>query len=184
MLKNCIRSTLILLFLIGGPSGALADEANASAVAALSKLNPEEMIVYQAKNTKTPKAYVTVFTDMNCTYCHKFHQEIPKINEAGIEIRFLAYPRRGPGSETYNKMVTVWCTSNPKERKKVFEQMMDGQDIPAKTCDHKIDDHRSLGRQLEISGTPTIVFEDGYVWGGYLSADRLVKEAIKHKAKK
>lgn len=188
ILKKCVRHISYLLLLIGWlPFGlgcvfAEADDGGAR-IAALSKIDPSEMIVYQAKNPKAPKAVITVFTDMNCTYCHKFHQEIPKINEAGIEVRYMAYPRRGKGSDSYDKMVTVWCTDNPKDRKKVLEQLMNGENVPAKSCNHSIDDHRNLGRQLGLSGTPTIVFEDGMVWAGYLPADRLVKEAMKHKAK-
>lgn len=186
-IKHVSYTLLILSFLAGQSAVAANPSSSANAsdarVAALSKLNPKEMIVYQANHLKTPKAVVTVFTDMNCTYCHKLHQEIPKINDLGIEVRILSYPRHGAGSDSYNKMVTVWCASNASERKKALEKAMNGEDLPSKTCNHSVDDHRELGRQLGIVGTPTLIFEDGTMWSGYMPADRLAKEATKHKAK-
>lgn len=184
--KKCVNTLIVSVLMgvvscFGGSVFAVADDPSAR-VAALSKVDVKEMIIYPAKNAKAPKAFITVFTDMDCTYCRKFHAEIAKANDLGIEIRYMAYPRHGTGSETYDKMVTVWCSANPKERKDLMERAMQGEKITLKTCDHKVDDHRSLGRQLGISGTPTIVFEDGTVWSGYMPANQLAKEAIKHKS--
>lgn len=178
-----VRDTLVVLLFVAGQSVASSETDKASdRAAALSKVSASEMIIYPAKNPKSPKAFVTIFTDMDCTYCKKLHHEIPKANELGIEVRYMAYPRHGKGSETYDKMVTVWCSSDPKERKNLMEESMNGKAITIKTCDHKVDDHRNLGRQFELSGTPTIVFENGVVWSGYMPADELARKAIKHKA--
>ena len=40
-------------------------------------------------------ASVVVFTDTDCGYCRKLHQEIAGYNERGIEVRYLAFPRAG-----------------------------------------------------------------------------------------
>lgn len=189
MFKKSVQYTLItaLLFASGqamaeSPASGSEDPKAPARVKALSKIDTKEMIIYPASNGQ-PKAYVTVFTDMDCSYCRKQHQEVAKANALGIELRFLSYPRRGEGSDSYKKMVTVWCAKTPEERKKLMETAMDGNEIELKTCDHPINDHRILGRQLGISGTPTLVFEDGVVWGGYLPAEKLAREAIKHKSK-
>jgi len=187
MFKKYFKYTLAaaLLFAVGQTMAATSsDEAAKSAarVTALSKVDSKEMIIYPAANGK-PKAYVMVFTDMDCTYCRKLHHEIPKANDLGIEVRYIAYPRHGEDSDTYKKMVTVWCSTKPNERKDLMERAMEGEELTIKTCEHRIDDHRTLGRQLGLSGTPTIVFADGTVWGGYLPAEKLAREAIKHGAK-
>lgn len=189
MFKQSVQYTLIVALLFGcgqamaeSPASGSEDPKSLARVKALSKVDTKEMIVYPASNG-TPKAHVTIFTDLDCSYCRKQHQEINKANALGIEVRILSYPRRGEGSDSYNKMVTVWCAPTVEERKKLMETAMDGNEIPIKTCDHRIDDHRNLGRQLGISGTPTLVFADGTVWGGYLPAEKLVREAIKHKSK-
>ncbi len=189
MIKKSVKYTLIAALLFGfgqamaeSPASGSEDPKAAARVKALSKVDAKERIVYPASNGQ-PKASVTVFTDMDCSYCRKQHQEIAKANDLGIEVRILSYPRRGEGSDSYNKMVTVWCAKTTEERKKLMEAAMDGNEIELKTCDHRINDHRTLGRQLGISGTPTLVFEDGVVWGGYLPAEKLAREAIKHKSK-
>ncbi|HAH80198.1 MAG TPA: protein-disulfide isomerase, partial [Gammaproteobacteria bacterium] len=44
-------------------------------------------------------------TDVDCGYCRKLHNEMAQINELGIEVRYLAYPRAGVDSDTHDKMV-------------------------------------------------------------------------------
>jgi len=45
----------------------------------------------------TPKVLATlfVFTDIDCGYCRKFHKEVPVLNQAGISVRYLSFPRTG-----------------------------------------------------------------------------------------
>lgn len=190
MLKKLVKYTFagVLLLVVGQAMAAdnvssSESEQAAGRLKTLSKINLDDIIIYPAKNPKAPKAVVTIFTDIDCTYCRKLHDEISKVNDLGIEVHYVGYPRHGKGSKTYTKMVTVWCSTNPKDRKDMMEKAMHGEELPSKTCDHKVDDHRLLGRQLGLSGTPTIIFADGTVWSGYLPAERLVREAMKHSKK-
>jgi thiol:disulfide interchange protein DsbC len=70
-------------------------------VEAVSDLNLEEMIIFGPEN---PKAHVYVFTDVDCYYCQKLHQEVPELTKLGIEVRYLAYPRAGVGSPVYQSI--------------------------------------------------------------------------------
>ena len=54
------------------------------------------------------KEIVYVFTDVNCGYSRMLHQDIGQLNDLGIEVRYLAFPRGGPGTSTYDKMVSIW----------------------------------------------------------------------------
>ena len=174
-------SILLCLFLAIGQCWA-ADEGDdpSDQVAAVSKKKAAAVnhasgaIVYKPANVK---AVVTIFTDLDCAYCKKQHEETAAAVEQGIEIRYLAYPRRGKGSSTYNRMVSVWCS---KDKAAALSEAMEGGSVAVKTCKHPIDSQYAYGRKLGIAGTPTIIFEDGTIYGGYLSADRLVREAIKH----
>lgn len=143
-------------------------------VSVLRRLNASEMVIYRPKKVK---AVVTVFTDADCSYCRKLHAEIPGLMDRGIELRYLAYPRHGKGSETYAKMESVWCSNDPKS---IMTEMMEGKHIQPITCRNTIPEQLILGEKLGISGTPTLVFADGSVWAGYLTAEKLAKEAIKH----
>ena len=62
----------------------------------------EDMIVFKPKG-KT-KAVLNVFTDVDCGYCRKLHREVSQLNDFGIEVRYLAYPRL----ESSSKPITKW----------------------------------------------------------------------------
>jgi thiol:disulfide interchange protein DsbC len=146
-------------------------------VSVLKGLSPKEMVIYRPS---VVKGVVTVFTDADCSYCRKLHAEIPRLLDLGIELRYLAYPRQGVGSPTYTKMESVWCS---KDRKEMMTKVMEGKHVQPLTCRNTIGEQLLLGEKLGISGTPTLVFADGTLWGGYLSAERLAAEAIKHSLK-
>lgn len=133
----------------------------------LAKVPEEEMIVF------TPdviKASITVFTDVDCTYCRALHRDLEKLMAAGIQVRYMAYPRGGVDAESYTKMISVWCSD---DRKKTLTQAKNGQNIPERNCDSPILSHYQLGNEFGISGTPALVFPDGRVIPGYLETDRL-----------
>lgn len=117
-----------------------------------------------------PKAAVYVFTDVDCGYCRKLHQEVPALNAKGIEVHYLAYPRAGVGSPSYDKIVSAWCAA---DRQTALTELKAGKNIKAQTCANPVEDQYALGRQMGISGTPAIVFEDGTLLPGYMPADEL-----------
>ena len=125
------------------------------------------MIIFEPEEIK---ASITVFTDVDCTYCRKLHSEIEKILEYGIKVRYLAYPRGGESADAYEKMISVWCSDN---REKSFEQAKNGQNIPGKKCSTPILEHYALGNEFGVNGTPAIVFPDGQLIPGYIEASRL-----------
>ncbi len=116
------------------------------------------------------KAALYVFTDVDCGYCRKLHQEVPALNAKGIEVRYLAYPRAGVGSKSYDKIVSAWCAD---DRQDALTRLKAGQAVADRTCANPVADQYGLGRQLGISGTPAIVLEDGTLLPGYMPADQL-----------
>jgi thiol:disulfide interchange protein DsbC len=128
----------------------------------------KDMAVFPAQGNR--RAVVTVFTDVDCGYCRKLHMEVPRLNQMGVEVRYLAYPRTGVGSPSYDKLVTAWCSSN---RQDAITRMKRGEDLPMKTCDNPVAREYELGRMAGLQGTPAIVLEDGRMLPGYMSADEL-----------
>ena len=45
-----------------------------------------------------PTFELTVFTDIDCGYCRKLHDQVEEYNEHGIAIKYMAFPRAGIGS--------------------------------------------------------------------------------------
>ena len=127
----------------------------------------EEMIVFTPEQTK---ASITVFTDVDCTYCRKLHGDLDELLARGIEVRYIAYPRGGENAASYDKMISVWCSD---DRKRSLTQAKNGQNLPSRDCTSPVLSHHAVGNQLGISGTPALILPDGRVVPGYLDADRL-----------
>lgn len=118
-----------------------------------------------------PKYKVTVFTDFDCGYCRKLHSEIAQINKLGIEVDYLFFPRSGPNTPSFDKAVSVWCA---KDRQAAFTAAKAGVDPAPLKCANPIADQFTLGTQVGVNGTPTILAPDGTRIGGYLPPDQLL----------
>jgi thiol:disulfide interchange protein DsbC len=130
----------------------------------------DDMVVF-ATGGET-KAVINVFTDVDCGYCRKLHQEVPRLNELGVEVRYLAYPRAGIGSNSYQKIVSAWCAADPRS---AITALKAGESIPNSSCENPVADHFELGHQVGVSGTPAIVLEDGRLLPGYMPAEDLAQ---------
>jgi len=142
--------------------------------AKLKTLSADEMVIFPAKNKR---ASITVFTDVDCSYCQKLHAEVEQLNALGVEVRYLAYPRQGLSGSTYNTMVSIWCADDPLVAMTKAKRQ---QRIEKKTCKHPIDKHFALGRMFGVQGTPTIILDSGELLPGYLPAEQLAARAIKN----
>lgn len=119
------------------------------------------------------KATITVFTDIDCGYCRKLHREVPKLNEMGVRVDYLGYPRAGVGSNSYNKLVSAWCADDPMG---AMTKAKAGAAIPSKSCDNPIARHLELGQRVGVTGTPAIVLDSGKLLPGYAPAEALGKQ--------
>ncbi len=136
---------------------------------ALSGYGKDKRIVYPAKN---PKHTVTVFTDIDCGYCRKMHNEMSAYNAAGITIEYMFFPRAGIGSDSYKKTVSVWCAA---DKVRALTAAKNGSDPAEKTCANPIADEYNLGLKVGVSGTPAIYSADGTQIGGYLPPDQMLQ---------
>ena len=144
-------------------------------VAALDKMGEASMIVFAPKQVKHT---ITVFTNIDCGYCRKLHNEIEQYNKLGIKVRYMAYPRAGIGSGSYKKAVSVWCA---KDKNKAMTTAKNGGNVPSKECDNPVEQQFQLGQELGVNGTPALVLENGQIYPGYAPASKLigVLESIK-----
>jgi thiol:disulfide interchange protein DsbC len=148
-----------------------APEMQARAAALKSFSDQHKTIEFAPENGKTDHV-VYVFTDTDCAYCRKLHSEVGKLNAAGITVRYLAYPRAGVPSDTYNTMVSVWCA---KDQKTALTAAKNGEPIPQASCDNPVKAQWELGNSMHVSGTPTVLLDTGEELGGYIPADQLIK---------
>ena len=129
----------------------------------------KDMIIYKAPQEKH---VITVFTDTSCGYCQKLHAEMADYHKQGITVRYLAFPRGGLKSSTYNSMVSIWCAD---DQKLAMDNAKKRRAIEPKTCDNTVKEQYELGLFFGVSGTPAIVLEDGSLKPGYLPAERLIQ---------
>lgn len=137
-------------------------------LAAVEKLDQQEMIVFGPEH---PKHTVTVFTDVDCTFCRKFHSEIGDLNDRGIQVRYLFYPRFGPGSDGWKKAEAVWCSD---DRQDALTRAKRGEEIKAGDCGATpVAAQYELGNRMGVRGTPALLMEDGELVPGYVPAKQL-----------
>ncbi len=102
-------------------------------------------------------------------------------NELGIEFRYLAYPRSGVGSPSYLKALSVWCAKDPQEAMSFAKggaklaQIKEITQVKDKDCKDTILGHMAAARQVGVTGTPTLVFDNGQVAPGYVEPKRLIQ---------
>lgn len=136
-------------------------------ITSINALGEDSMIIF---GPKKPLHTVTVFTDIDCGYCRKLHNEMDKYSKAGIQVRYMAYPRAGPGSGSYQKAVSVWCS---KDKTDAMNRAKQGQTVKAEECDNPVAKQYALAQRIGIRGTPAIITQEGQVYPGYVPAERL-----------
>jgi thiol:disulfide interchange protein DsbC len=135
----------------------------------LASFNEADMIIFEPEKTNHT---LTVFTDIDCGYCRKLHQQMSEYNALGIKVRYMAFPRSGIDSESFDKAVNVWCAD---DRKQAMTDSKSGANIEVNKCDNPIKDHFEAGRQLGVTGTPALFLESGQLLPGYIPPMRLKK---------
>lgn len=146
-------------------------ERSKALTATLKDFNEDNMIVFAPEQVTST---ITVFTDITCPYCVKLHQEVPQLNDNGVKVRYLAYPRAGIPSAVADDMVSVWCADDPHQ---AITDAKAGLAVTPKECPNPVNAHYDLGVQIGIKGTPTIILEDGNQLGGYIPYAKLAEVA-------
>lgn len=135
----------------------------------MSSLEDDRTILFTPAEVKYR---VTVFTDIDCTYCRKLHSQIDEYLAAGIEVRYLLYPRNGPASSSWGESENVWCAS---DRNSALTAAKQDREFKSQKCDASpVSEHYLLGQAIGLTGTPAIVFDDGSLVSGYLPPASLV----------
>lgn len=136
----------------------------------MAGVDTADMIVFSPQQQPV-KASVAVFTDVDCYYCQKLHQEVPDLNRLGIEVRYLAYPRAGIGSESYKKIASAWCANDKQE---ALTKLKNRQRIATNVCKgNPVASQFELGKRVGVTGTPALVTTSGRLMPGYMPALQL-----------
>lgn len=117
--------------------------------------------------------YVTVFTDTDCSYCQRFHLTVPELQNRGIQVRYLMFPRAGIGSDSYNEAVSVWCAEDQASAMTLAKA---GGNVEYRNCENPVASQYELGQEVGVQGTPTLILDSGKVITGFMTPDQLSEQ--------
>ena len=147
-------------------------DRNDARLKTMSSIPDEQTIVFTPEKVRHT---VSVFTDIDCTFCRRLHSQIDEYMAEGIEVRYFLYPRSGPASASWVKAEEVWCADNRNEALTLAKL---DKKFESHECDTSmISSHYAMGQDVGLRGTPAIVIEDGTLFSGYLPPKQLT-EAI------
>ncbi|MBI5587858.1 MAG: DsbC family protein [Deltaproteobacteria bacterium] len=135
----------------------------------LAKIPLDNAVVFGSRSA--PKKII-VFDDPECPYCVKLHQEIKKIIEKRKDVAFYVkmYPL-AIHPDAYEKSKAIVCSKSGK----LLDDAFAGKKLPKADCDTKeLDNNIKLAEELEIHGTPALIFPDGRLFPGYAPAETLL----------
>ncbi len=145
----------------------------------LGGMSEADMIVFSPPK---PTSTITVFTDIDCGYCRKLHKQIADYNALGIKVRYMYFPRTGPGTESWTKAEQVACA---KDRQSALTRSKLGEVLTDKPCQpNPVAQHFETGKDFGLQGTPAIVLDTGELIGGYLDPAELSKYIAETKVAK
>ena len=117
-----------------------------------------------------------MFTDVDCGYCRKLHSQIAEYNRLGVRVRYMFYPRTGPGTESWRKAEQVWCSA---DRKDALTRAKQGEPLKCEDLRRHAGRARVRARRgpsawkARRRSSP----QSGDCIGGYLPPDELVVQA-------
>ena len=133
----------------------------------LQEIDPSQEIVFAPEE---PVHELTVFTDIDCGYCRKLHNEIQNYMDQGIAIRYMMFPRSGPNTPSFEKAVSVWCAD---DKQAALTDAKAGNEPEPLQCENPVRGQYDTGVSIGVTGTPALFTESGIHIPGYVPAEQL-----------
>ncbi|MES2366306.1 MAG: DsbC family protein [Pseudomonadota bacterium] len=113
---------------------------------------------------------LAIFSDPDCPYCRKLEQELTKVNN--VTIYTFLYPIVSLHPEANANAKAIWCAP---DRNKAWDDAMLRGVMPKNngSCKNPVESNIALGNKYRVTGTPTIIFENGQRVPGMVPADKL-----------
>jgi thiol:disulfide interchange protein DsbC len=143
-------------------------------VHALAKLDSNNQLTFPA--TVNELFSVSLFTDIDCGYCRRFHENMTQYNALGIRVNYLMLPRAGKNSASYDKTAAVLCSSTPQESMTLAMQgkFSAGTALVDSACKDNLDKQMLIATQFGISATPTLLLPNGGIIEGVINPEKLL----------
>ena len=102
------------------------------------------------------KRQIAIFSDPNCPYCKQLEAELSKLND--VTIYTFIYPIK---TQSIAVSKQVFCEKDPAL---AWSNLISKglQPTSNKTCANPVERNLSLGKSLGLTGTPAIIFSNGF----------------------
>ena len=140
----------------------------------MATFSDNDKVIFPAKEEE--KGVLDIFTDTTCPYCRKLHSEVPKLQAAGVTVRYLPFPRSGPQGRGYDEMRSVWCAEDSAAEMTIAKSGS-SYEVGITDCEAAaaVDAGYRLGVRVGVNGTPAIILPDGRMQPGYRPYNDLIE---------
>lgn len=163
-------------YLVSGNVIRLDDKENLTQQrsAQMNKVDVSRIPLEDALLLGSPSApkKVVVFTDPECPYCKKLHEELKEVVRIDPNIAFLIklFPLK-MHPNAYGISKSIVCNDSME----LLELSFAGKPVPPANCETSVVDQTlALGPELGVRSTPTLIMPDGLVVPGYKKAAALL----------
>lgn len=135
-----------------------------------SKVSLKDAVILGSKKAKRK---IAVFTDPDCPFCRKLHEDLKGVVAKRKDVAFYLILFPLPmHKDAYPKVQAVLCERSPALADAAFA----GKAVPEPKCGKEaVERNIALAGTLQINSTPTLVRDDGVVLSGALPSDRLLE---------
>lgn len=166
----------------GRRGGMLVDFSKTYVVGQMAPIRPQERKVDFSRiplsdavvmGQKNAKRKVAVFTDPDCPFCRRLHEEMKKVVAKRSDIAFylMLFPL-DMHKDAYKKAQAILCDKSLS----LADDAFSGKSLPEPKCGNEaVERNKALARSFDISGTPAIIKDQGVLISGYLEADDLIE---------
>ncbi|WP_371765559.1 DsbC family protein [Massilia sp.] len=146
-------------------------KANRSLTSALREANrpkfdPTDLRESDAIKMGSGPRRIFVFSDPDCPFCRQLQAELGKLQNVSVYVLPLPLTGLHPNAATVAE--SIWCAADRSTAWNGY--LLRGLKPADKACSNPLERNAALAAKYRVLGTPAIVFEDGSVIPGAVSA--------------
>lgn len=144
------------------------------------KISPTEFNTADAIQFGKGTHRLYVFSDPDCPFCRRLQGELDKLTD--VQIFVFPYPLTSLHPNSASASEAIWCQSDRASAWRAYTETHVSP--PPARCANPLERNVALGEHLQILGTPALIFEDGTMVPGAISAERIQAQLVasSHKA--
>ncbi len=133
---------------------------------------PLTLAMKQVKGNGSRK--LAIFADPDCPFCVRFEKTLQDVTN--ITIYTFLFPLEGIHPGSTDRAKRIWCAADRQATWSAW--MLTKKELPqASDCNTEaLNTLVKLGEKLKVTGTPTLMFEDGHRVPGAIDKEQLEEE--------